>query len=271
MKHHVLLSALVPTMAVLVVLAAAAGAQSTSTGRTGARAAWGALDGSVRDESGRWLRNVEVISLDDPGIGARSGAGGAFRIDSLPAGERRIRFRRLGIVALTVSVNVTAGVVTSVDAVVEQLSVALDRVTIEANGGDLADLPSAVASRIRHGAGHYITSVDIDRKAPTFAAEIFRGVAGITVVGPPGQEILLDARADPQFHIEPDREGGIVYRPPCPTGMEVYIDGVLAGARGALGSLAPKDIAAIEIYENPSEVPASLGASQCGTVYIWTK
>jgi hypothetical protein len=258
-------------MVVAALLAAPAYAQGTSRGVTTGAAGWGALDGSVRDESGEWLRDVEVFPLDEPEIHTRSGPGGAFRIDSIPAGVHRIRFRRLGVVALTVTVTVRPGTITTVDAVVDQTSVALGRVTVEARGGELSDLPPAVLGRIHRGAGRYVTAADIRHQAPTSTAEIFRSVPGITVVGAPGREMLLDAHADAQFHIDPDNQGHITYLAPCPDGMAVYIDGAPAGARGALSSLAPKDIAAIEIYENPSEIPATLGASQCGTVYIWTR
>ncbi len=57
----------------------------------------------------------------------------------------------------------------------------------------------------------------------------------------------------------------------------VYLDGVLVIGRGRGGDsidnfVSPAEIAAIEVYRGPSELPAEFGGSdgQCGAVVIWT-
>jgi hypothetical protein len=44
-----------------------------------------------------------------------------------------------------------------------------------------------------------------------------------------------------------------------------------AAATGGFDSVSPRDIAAIEIYKDGAETPASLSDSECGVVYIWTR
>ena len=44
-----------------------------------------------------------------------------------------------------------------------------------------------------------------------------------------------------------------------------------AAAAGGFDSVSPRDIAAIEIYKDGAETPASLSDSECGVIYIWTR
>ena len=234
--------------------------------------AWGAVDGSVRDTSGTWLRGVEIISLDNTLVRTRSGAGGSFRLDSLPAGPHLIRFRRLGIMPLTVSVVVDANATTSVDAVVQPFPITLSRITIQAVSGELVHLPPGVADRMRTGIGTYITADQIAKMHTLDTEEIFRHVPGVAVEKYAHEIIVRSARGVQTIN------GNA-----CTTGMAVVVDGALtnntvndsgsniAGATGALDSISPQDIAAIEIYKDGAETPASLSDSECGVIYIWTR
>jgi hypothetical protein len=228
---------------------------------------WGAIDGSVRDTSGIWLRGVEIVSLDNTQIRTRSGAGGSFRLDSLPAGPHLVRFRRLGIMPVTVSVFVDPNATTSVDAVVEPFPITLSRVNVQAVSGELVHLPPGVADRMRTGIGTYLTADQIAKMHPIETTDIFRHVAGVSVV----HSVVRSSRGVQTINGNP-----------CTTGMRVVVDGAIldntlagtsnvAAATGSMDGISPQDIAAIEIYKDGAETPASLRDSECGVIYIWTR
>jgi hypothetical protein len=255
-----------------MLLAAPARAQSADV-TTPTAVGWGAIDGSVRDTSGEWLRGVEIVSVDNAAIRTRSGAGGAFRLDSMSAGPHLIRFRRIGVLPLTVSVVVDPNAITSVDAVVEPFPLTLSRVTIQASSGELVNLPPGVADRMRTGIGKYITGAEIEKMHVLDTKDIFRRVAGVSVEQFAGSYVVRSTRGPQTIN----GDG-------CAGGMAVVLDGAvlhttadkvlgnqLAGVTGAMDGVSPRDIGAIEIYKAGAEVPAGLMDSECGTVYIWTK
>ncbi|MES2357163.1 MAG: carboxypeptidase-like regulatory domain-containing protein [Gemmatimonadota bacterium] len=254
-----------------------AAAQANATHVASVPAAYGAIDGSVRDTSGAWLLGVEVVAIDNSLIRTRSGAGGAFRIDSLPAGPHLIRFRRIGIMPTTVSVVVEPNATISVDAVVEPFPMTLSRVTVQAVSGELVHLPPGVADRMRTGIGTYLTAAQIESFHPRTTSDIFRHVTGVAVVDYAHTLVVRSARGVQTIN------GNA-----CITGMTVVVDGAvmssmpssassgsdpsnIAGAAGGFDAVSPRDIAAIEIYKDGAETPASLSDSECGVIYIWTR
>jgi hypothetical protein len=254
-----------------------AAAQAHATHVASVPAAYGAIDGSVRDTSGAWLRGVEIVAIDNSLIRTRSGAGGAFRIDSLPAGPHLIRFRRIGIMPTTVSVVVEPNATISVDAVVEPFPITLSRVTVQAVSGELVHLPPGVADRMRTGIGTYLTAAQIESFHPRTTSDIFRHVAGVSVENYARTPVVRSGRGVQTIH------GNA-----CTTGMAVVVDGAVmsstlssavpdsapsntAAASGGLDAVSPRDIAAIEIYKDGAETPASLSDSECGVIYIWTR
>lgn len=242
-------------------------AQSNAAPVDRAAAAYGAIDGSVRDTSGSWLRGVEVVALDNSLIRTRSGAGGSFRIDSLTAGPHLIRFRRIGVMPTTVSVVVDPNATVSVDAVVEPFPITMSRVNVQAVSGELVHLPPGVADRIRTGIGTYLTAAQIEKFHVFNTADIFRHVAGVSVDKNAGGPVVRSTRGSQTINGNP-----------CATGMDVVVDGAKMGAPTAVTSAAvgldgisPDDIAAIEIYKDGAETPASLADSECGIIYVWTR
>jgi hypothetical protein len=254
-----------------------AAAQAHATHVASVPAAYGAIDGSVRDTSGAWLRGVEIVAIDNSLIRTRSGAGGAFRIDSLPAGPHLIRFRRIGIMPTTVSVVVEPNATISVDAIVAPFPITLSRVTVQAVSGELVHLPPGVADRMRTGIGTYLTAAQIESFHPRTTSDIFRHVAGVSVENYARTPVVRSGRGVQTIH------GNA-----CTTGMAVVVDGAVmsstlssavpdsapsntAAASGGLDAVSPRDIAAIEIYKDGAETPASLSDSECGVIYIWTR
>ena len=230
---------------------------------------WGALDGSVRDTSGVSLVGVEVVAVDNPNVHAQTGAGGAFRIDSIKVGPHLIRFRRIGIVPLTVSVVVQPNTTTSVDAIVAPMTAVLSRITIQAPSGEMLSLPAGVADRVRHGLGHFITAAPIAKQSPRETGDLFRRFAGLQVTGLPGREYVSNTRGTTVIYDAIDDNGAHNTTTNCSKGMSVFVDG--APSDRNIDDVAPSDIEAIEIYKDPVETPVTLKQSPCGVIYIWTK
>jgi Carboxypeptidase regulatory-like domain/TonB-dependent Receptor Plug Domain len=277
MRTRVVFAGVVIGATALLASRANVSAQATAAHTTRVASAYGSIDGSVRDTSGSWLRGVEIVALDNSLIRTRSAAGGAFRIDSLPAGPHLIRFRRIGIMPTTVSVVVEPDATISVDAVVEPFPITLSRVTVQAVSGELVHLPPGVADRMRTGIGTYLTAAQIESFHPRTTADIFRHVAGVSVETFARTPVVRSGRGVQTIN------GNA-----CTTGMVVVVDGAImsstlsssspgtspsntAAATGGFDSVSPRDIAAIEIYKDGAETPASLSDSECGVVYIWTR
>lgn len=236
---------------------------------------WGALDGSVRATSGEWLVGVEVVAVDNASVRTRTESGGAFRIDSVTAGPHLIRFRRIGVEPLTVSVVIAPNTTTSVDVILEPMPVELARVTVQARNGEVLRLPRGVADRIRNGSGRYITSAQIAAQKPMVTGDLLRRVAGLQVVGWSGEESVFNTRGVSGFSDHVDRQGKHVTGATCSAGMAVFVDGSpvdgIGEAGGNVDIVLPNEIEAIEIYKDATEIPADLKQSPCGAIYIWTK
>lgn len=255
-------------------------AQQRQGGATGDASAWGAVDGDIVGTSGDALVGVEIVPLDAPRLAVHSGAGGGFRIDSLPAGPHLIRFRRVGLAPLTIPVTVPPHDIVSADVVLGPLATQLKSVVIQGKNGELAHLPFGVADRARNGLGHYITATDIEHMRLMDTPDIFRRVAGLQVVGPPGREAVVNTRGASAVWAQVDVKGNKVMGSNCSQGLRVFINGAgadeaPAGApihpSGNLNAVAPADIALIEIYKDAAEIPVTLPQSPCGAIFIWTK
>ncbi len=266
MRIHVVLAGVIVGAVAAVLPRTDVSAQENALHGARVASGYGAIDGSVRDTSGAWLLGVEVVAIDNSLIRTRSGAGGAFRIDSLPAGPHLIRFRRIGIMPTTVSVVVEPNVTLSVDAVVEPFPITLSRVTVQAVSGELVHLPPGVADRMRTGIGTYLTAAQIESFHPRTTSDIFRHVTGVSVEDYGHTPVVRSGRGVQTIN------GNA-----CTTGMTVVVDGAVmsniltSAAAGGFDSVSPRDIAAIEIYKDGAETPASLTDSECGVIYIWTR
>src|ERR1051326_4209279 len=83
-----------------------------------------------RDEhAGQGLAGVlvTVVATGDKGV---TNTRGTYTIERVPAGQQTLTFRWLGYAPLTVTANVTAGGVTTVDAKLEQSPIQLSELTV---------------------------------------------------------------------------------------------------------------------------------------------
>lgn len=232
----------------------------------------GALDGDVISIGGVGMARVEVILLDKGARGVRTTRSGAYRMDSVTLGPHLVRFRRLGLKPLTVSVIVRPNETTSVDAVLEEVPHILSGVVVQTSRGDLVRLPDGLAQRMKNGLGHYVTYDEIQRLAPVRASDLLRNIPGVQVSG---SGVASNTRGVTSLFDAVDEKGNHTTTTGCGNGMAVYIDGSpVAGADSTsspLDLVQPSDIVGIEVYKSPVEMSATLPPSPCGAVFVWTR
>jgi outer membrane receptor for ferrienterochelin and colicin len=170
---------------------------------------------------------------------------------------------------LTVSVVVRPNTTTSVDAMVEPMTTVLSRVIVQPTSGEVLHLPPDVADRLRNTMGHFITADQTGKQSPRETDDLFRRIAGLQVIGPPGSQFVANTRGLSALYDAVDGKGAHTLTTNCNKGMSVFVNG--AHADGNIDNLAPNEIEAIEIYNDPAETPVALDQSPCGVIYIWTK
>jgi hypothetical protein len=123
--------------------------------------------------------------------------------------------------------------------------------------------------------GLFITREKVEERAPLYTTDLFRGLAGIRVVGGLGmgtqQAVVLAGSRALSF----SGGGGACY----PT---VWIDGqmVHVGTAGPMGGgpafldnlIQPDQIAGMEIYNSAASMPVQYNLyGGCGVIVIWTR
>lgn len=111
--------------------------------------------------------------------------------------------------------------------------------------------------RRENRSGVFLTREELDQRGAQLFSDVFRSVPGVRIQRRGGTTSLVSQR----------RRG-------CP--MSVYMDGVeMAYVEQNIDALPFDDIAAVEIYRGPSEVPLEFTQTKmretCGVVLVWTR
>jgi hypothetical protein len=245
------------SIAVVAMIGGAIPARAQQSGS----AAFGSVDGYVFDFSHHELTGVEVFVLDAPKRTMRTRGAGAYLIDSVPAGPHLLGFRRLGVSPLTIPIDVKPNEVTTVDAQMAVRPGTLPVVVVQSSRGEFYAMPRDLAQRIRTGQGHYLDYDEIERRHAIRTSDLFSGIAGIEVLG---NGKLFNTRGITSINATT-----------CNGGLSMYVDGSLLAVADTMATpldlVHPSEILAIEVYRSPTEVPAALPQSPCGSIFIWTK
>ena len=153
------------------------------------------------------------------------------------------------------------------------LDVTLDLVPIR-----LEDVTSAAARRARRlanagfydrsreGFGHFVTEEDILERNPHEVTDVLLRIPGVSRIG----------RSDGSAMISIMRAQGRFASAFC--SPKVFVDGVVVATPNTQAFdfdafLEPEEIAGIEIYRGPAELPVMFGGaeSDCGVIVVWTK
>ena len=128
--------------------------------------------------------------------------------------------------------------------------------------------------RRQWGTGYYLTERDIEEERPILASDMLRSTPGVMVrPGIWGGNRVLPTGGR-TFGVNPDGSGR-----GC-SAMNLYIDGVYVSADSTFAPaeqldylVHPDNVAAMEIYPRPSQIPAQFKIRNaiCGVIVVWTK
>jgi hypothetical protein len=223
------------------------------------------LAGIVRDSLGRPIVAANVL-VDGNSVVVATDDSGRFDVRRLPSGPNGFTITKIGYAPLSFEVSLPADSVVVLSVTMRSVQV-LNTVNVNAERTNAYLARTGFTERRRLGLGSFLTPQHLDSIAMTVItpAQFLRGVRGIDVICP--RDICRVVA-----HSQPG----------C---LWLYIDGVPHGTEQIdnLG-FSPSGIAAIEVYERPSLVPAEFQgslpikqgrgfsmAAGCGALAIWTK
>lgn len=210
------------------------------------------ITSGVTNSEGRFSVSAEEsgsFMLIASAFGFKETAAGVFELGD--GGEMDVEFR-----------------VAAAPMAIDGLLVSLQRPALEHNL-----VRNGFVRRITRGLGVFITPVDIERSAANDAADLFRGVPGVSLTRPGGGRNAFQGEL-----LRMMSQGG--YCAP-----QIYLDGARMSAEVTadmpIDLLVPlPEIEALEIYRRPAEIPIEYGMTggsgtggtgPCGVVVIWTR
>jgi hypothetical protein len=212
-----------------------------------------AVVGYVTDTAAAPVPAAEVL-VEGTALVTRTDERGEFRFAALRPGRLTITVRRLGFHSRRDRYETQPG---------DTLQLILDLVAIPAElagvtvtgkrGARRSPWLDEFEARRARGFGAFVTRDDIVKRNPLRTSDLFRSITGVSVVPNGMQNELRMARS---MTCAPD----------------IYIDGL--EARGfRIDDIPPVDIAGIEVFHGPAEVPVRFRRMQsmCGVVSIWTR
>jgi hypothetical protein len=203
---------------------------------------------------------VEVMNANGRSIQrTRSDRDGFFVFELREPGEYKLRTARVGYQTVTTEgVQVESRQTVQVEIHIATGEIALEPLRVTAR----TQPPRSVwleregfYDRERGGFGLFLTPYELSQKVAVQTSELFRGVPGINLTPVGGS----------RYRITSARGGN------CSPKM--LVDGSPVADSDVDNMIQPQDVAGIEIYRGPSEVPGRwMGyRSNCGLIVIWTK
>jgi hypothetical protein len=192
-----------------------------------------------------------VVTLEGEHRSATTDSAGHFRLGPVPPGPRILLVRALGYQPATLAVILKPGETLAERYALRRVNVTLSTLTVVGK----PEPPGRLAGfyqRKRLGLGLYLTRADIDRRFTNSIPSLFEGKLGIRVLHVAGMDRVVFPRCGR---------------------FAVYLDGFVqhGNPNEILNMLNPADLAGIEIYRGPSELPAEFTDNNCAAVVLWTR
>ena len=231
--------------------------KDAAKGATGRLRGSARVVGHVRGPDGRPIDRAQVLLLDS-GASAVSDAGGAFTLDSLPAGTRALEVRALGFVPAHVVLDLKSGSSLNEELTLRAHTTVLDAVTVYGKAPNRS-AAGEFAERSRGMFGKFYTGEQVAKSGVSALPELFRMVPGLRLTQAPGSMLTTVLARGEGF------DGG------CKP--DIYLDGLYIpdGATSLDNLVRPSEIGGIEVYVDVNTVPVQFKRSSCGAIVIWTK
>jgi len=209
----------------------------------------------------RPLRDAEVRMAGQTRL---TDADGHFRFESVDTGRSVITVQHLGYATRQDTLEVRPGII-DVLIPLEELAIELEPLVVTVRG--MTDGFEEFYERRERGEGYFVTRAEFERFAPVRMSDVLRTVPGIRLLCSGNTCNFEMSRSAPSLWADPTSAGG------CPP--QVYVDGARWRSDGWLDlDFSPAEVAAVEVYRGPSEVPTRFGGGQrarCGVIVIWTR
>lgn len=216
------------------------------------------LSGVVRDAQGEPVGGAQVMVWGSDITGSTRDDG-TFTLAKLPAGTQALEVRYVGYAPKRVAVDLASGETRAVTVTLDRRADVLEQVTVFGKVSRRRSDLTGFLHRRQGSVGHFYTREEIGRMQALEFTDIMRRVPGIKLV----PTSYLD------YTILSSRAVGSMTGGACQP--SIYIDGArLIDDTQINGMLHPRDIAAIEVYEGPSEAPQQYSYGDCGSIVIWT-
>lgn len=226
----------------------------------------GRVIGRVLDAETDRPLSATAVSLVGRGTEVETDRQGRFALSGILAGEQHLEIRRIGYARLLLPLSVASGLTT-------ELEIALPPEPLE--------MEPLVATVIRPrrleivgfyerkfwgelvSGGTFFTAEDIDRRRPLRISHMIADAPGIRLRCS-GSGINSCRLVNPRFS-EGFSPGGCT--------MNTYVDGVLIRGGVVDEFVLPLEVAGVEIYQGPAQLPGEFAGSdaRCGAVVVWTK
>lgn len=228
----------------------AAGAQARDAT---ARQAAGVIDGLVSDTSLAPLVDVTVTIVGSE-VRVITAANGRFRIAAVPPGPHVLLVRRIGYEATTARVEVAERDTLRLSFTLPPAVATLDTVAVAARS--VSPRLAEFYERRKVGPGQFLTQDQIEKQNAVRASDLFGRFLGLRLSSDGTKAFSL---RDTPAH-------------PCP--IAAIVDGIARDTE--FGGLPdPKEIAAVEFFAGPSEIPvqykSTVKNTWCGLILIWTR
>ena len=236
----------------------------------------GTLRGRVTEAgSQRPISDVQVTVVGTS-LGGLTTQAGEYTITNVPAGQRTIRFRRLGFAALERTVTVNAGATAQLDATIAQSATQLEQLVVTGTAG----------AAERKTVGNSITQLDVSeltrKQAVLNVTEVLQSkTPGVTILpgsGAPGTagEIRIRGAASISGYKPVVFIDGIRYSIDDLGSFSATGGGTLGLAQStqvtsALNFLNPNDIESIEVIKGPAAATLYGAEAANGVIQIITK
>jgi hypothetical protein len=219
-----------------------------------------AVSGVVLDARTRDSIPAAILILDDT-LTVTTDPSGRFFIWEVRPGLHYLKVRRIGYEETAMPLQVPEGHV-GVELTVELSAIPVDLPEVVVEGDRtfyaFGKLRGFYQRRDR-GFGHFITRDEIVKRLPRVVTDVLRGVPRLDVrPGPLGNRIVTVSDASPNCR--------------SPT---LFLDGTELGQGNIDELINPQDVAGVEIYARPAEIPVEFNPTRaspgCGVIVIWTR
>jgi hypothetical protein len=215
----------------------------------------GAIGGQVIDQQTRLPVLGATVNLIGTRLQTATDTAGRFNQNSLGAGTYIIEVRAIGYGVTSWMLRLSEGEIVDYVFEVTPIDIQLDPIVVEGQPGYFQRRMQEFEERRQAGRGIFITHEQIEASGAATMADVLRGLPGVR----------LNCRSG-ICNVQMTRSAHGVCN------ADWVVDGAPASMSGT-PHLPVVGIVAVEIYRNPSEVPAEFlkSDSQCGVIAIWTK